>query len=178
MTKKLFKLNSEATVSRTIFSQAATTVLVVFFLSSGGLASSITDEIDKKIDNIEFEVSRLASQKQDMLEVLNESGFMELTERVEAKLDLSNQRLAEGNSLMREVTRRIAEKEEIDHRQNLQILEANRMIFENKSYIWGITVVITFVFAVIGTVIKWIVSHRKECQNTDSRVRIYKYWEK
>lgn len=157
---------------------SAVFLLFSFTPCSEGYETSDENSLSSKIDNIEFEVSRLASQKQDMLEVLNESGFMELTERVEAKLDLSNQRLAEGNSLMREVTRRIAEKEEIDHRQDLQIVEANRMIFENKSYIWGITVVITFVFAVIGTVIKWIVSHRKECQSTGSRVKIYKYWEK
>lgn len=132
--------------------------------------SGVNERLDDIEDTLEYEIHR--NPKQDMLEVLNETGFMIIAKRVEDKLEVSNRALAEGNALMRSMIERIDKKDRKDEKQDELIRLNDSRITSNKSKIWAISMIISLVFSAMMWLFK-IVKDKKN-KETGNKIIIYK----
>ena len=121
---------------------------------------------------VEYELRR--NPKQDMLEVFNQSGFMNLASRVERKLDDSNKNLAEGNELMRSMIRRVEEKEHKDQMQDTLIFNNQTRGVNNSSRIWAIISILSLIFGLIGFLIKELIKAKTTIRKSEPKIKIYK----
>lgn len=139
-------------------------IVIILIISSTGIRAEtpLTSRVEDLERDVEFALKR--SAKQDMLEVFNDTGFMNLAERVELKLDKSNTVLAEGNELMRSMIHRIEEKEKKDNEQDKLIRSNQTQGVNNASRIWAIISILSVIFGLLGFTIKESIKARKEAQ--------------
>lgn len=132
----------------------------------------INQRLEDIEDQLEYEIGR--DPKQDMLEVLQETGFMTIAKRVEDKLEISNMSLAEGNALMRSMIDRIDKKDRKDEKQDELIRDNDSRISNNRSKIWAIGVLISLILSVLAWIIKETKSVKNKKNNEANKIILYK----